>query len=424
MLIFPTAYVIGYECSCDDNQTSTQIIVSALKLGKKLEHHPLKIKKIKLKDLDEFSQNALNDPAYQDLAPISLIRAGSQAKNPLAEPDDITLLVALCNGRCVGYNGLLPGILKANENYSKVYWPSTIYLDARFRGQGHGKYLIRESQNTAVDLVATNISASAEGVYRSMGFKTLGDLPYCQLRLDRLQSVQTLFQYGGHKPDQPGVFGLMLNRFGRWRYQLKKQMVYGIVFQKLKAKKNIFKSRLVNRLDEDLTSLMAQQSPYASFHRDLDTVNWMLQHPWVVSRRDAGQDVQNYYFSRVRDLFKFVALEIFAPDGNTRKGFLIISLSHKKNRSVVKILDYHFYDSQDTFIAGYYGIKYAKDLLADRIEYPGSLSDFFEEQPFFKRLTKRKKRLYLFYPNSNDSPLALSAGKIKLDYCDGDTAFT
>jgi hypothetical protein len=150
----------------------------------------------------------------------------------------------------------------------------------------------------------------------------------------------------------------------------------------------------------------------------------MLQHPWVVSRKDAGKDVQNYYFSRVRDLFELVALEIFAPDGNTRKGFLILSISLNKNKSVVKILDYNFYDPQDTFIAGYFGIQYAKDLLADRIEYPGSLNDFFEEQPFFKRLIKEKKRLYLFYPNSSDSPLAVSAGKIKLDYCDGDTAFT
>lgn len=150
----------------------------------------------------------------------------------------------------------------------------------------------------------------------------------------------------------------------------------------------------------------------------------MLRHPWVVSRKDAEKDVQNYYFSRIRDLFKLVALEIFASDGNTRKGFLIISLSHKKNKSVIKILDYNFYDPRDAFIAGYFGIKYAKDLSADQIEYPESLNSFFKEQPFFKRLIKRKKRLYLFYPKSDDSPLAVSARKIKLDYCDGDTAFT
>ena len=91
---------------------------------------------------------------------------------------------------------------------------------------------------------------------------------------------------------------------------------------------------------------------------------------------------------------------------------------------MVKILDYNLFEPQDVFIAGYFGIKYAKDLLADRIEYPESLNSFFEEQPFLKRLIKKKKRLYLFYSKTNDSPLTVSVGKIKLDYCDGDTAFT
>jgi hypothetical protein len=81
--------------------------------------------------------------------------------------------------------------------------------------------LIREIQNTAVDLVLTDISASAEGVYRSLGFKTLGDLPYYQLRLDRLQIMHTPFQYGGNKPEQPGILGLIFNRLGCWSYQLK-----------------------------------------------------------------------------------------------------------------------------------------------------------------------------------------------------------
>ena len=358
------------------------------------------------------------------VAPISLVRASSQAQNPLAGPDDISLLVALWDNRCVGYHGLLPGILKIDENYSEIYWGSTVYLDAGFRGQGHGKLLIREIQNTAVDLVLTDISTSVEGIYRRMGFKTLGDLPYFQLRLDEFGFWPAHRQYQRDGKDQPGVVGLNLNRLGSWVYQLTKRLVYSIVFQKLKTQKFIFKSKAANQLDEELKSLITPQSPVASFHRDLDTVNWMLQHPWVVSRQEAEKDVQNYYFSRVRDLFKLVALEIFAPDGKTRKGFLILSLSRKKDKSEVKILDHHFYDPQDAFIAGYCGIKYAKDLLADRIEYPESLNGFFSQLPFLKRVVKRKKRLYLFYPKSNDSPLAVSADKIKLDYCDGDTAFT
>ena len=389
-----------------------------------MDNHQIKIRKIRLKNLDEFAQNALTNPAFQNIAPISLVRAHSQTKNPHAEPDDITLLVALCDNRCVGYHGLLPGFLKIDDNYSKVYWLVTFYLDAGFRGQGHGKHLVTEIQNTAVDLVTTGITASAERVYRSTGFKALGELPYYQLRLEKLRFMHSHFQYLGIKSHKPGKFGLFLNWLGGWSYLMTKQIVYSIVFQKLKAKKNIFKSKSVNRLDEELKSIITQQSPFASFHRDIDTINWMLRHPWVVSRLESKKDFQNYYFSQVRDLFKLVALEIYAPDGKTRKGYLILSLSRKKNESVVKILDYNLFEPQDAFIAGYFGIKYAKDLLADRIEYPESLNSFFEEQPFLKRLIKKKKRLYLFYSKTNDSPLTVSVGKIKLDYCDGDTAFT
>ena len=389
-----------------------------------MDKNQIKIRKIKLKNLEEFSQEALSDPAFQMVAPISIIRAASQTKNPHSGPDDISLLAALWDNRCIGYHGLLPGILKIDENETKIYWGSTVYLDTGFRGQGHGKRLIREIQNTAVDLVLTDISTSVEGIYRRMGFKTLGDLPYFQLRLDEFGFWPAHRQYQRDGKDQPGVVGLNLNRLGNWVYRQTKKWVYSVVFHKLETHRYEFKSKAVNQLDEHLKPLMTQQSPIATFHRDFDTVNWMLQHPWIVSKKAAKEDVQNYYFSSVRDLFKFVALEIFSPDRKTRKGFLILSLSRKKNKFVVKILDHHFYDSQDAFIAAYCGIKYAKDLLADRIEYPESLNGFFSQLPFLNRVIKRKKRLYLFYPKSNDSPLAVSGDKIKLDYCDGDTAFT
>jgi hypothetical protein len=41
-----------------------------------------------------------------------------------------------------------------------------------------------------------------------------------------------------------------------------------------------------------------------------------------------------------------------------------------------------------------------------------------------KPLLKRQTRLFMFYPKSIDSPLALSKENIALNYCDGDTAFT
>jgi GNAT superfamily N-acetyltransferase len=357
------------------------------KLGKKLNTDQIKIKKIKLKHLDEFARNSLSDPAYGDVAPISILRANSQSKNPQAEPDDIALLAALHENRCVGFHGLLPGLLKNKDRVSKIYWLVTFYLDAACRGKGYGKRLVTEIQNTKADLVTTGITEAAAGVYRSEGFQQLAELPYYQLR-----------------PENTDVFTTVL--------------------QNLKPREKEFTSKSVNQLAEKLKTTAAQQESIISFQRDIKTINWMIRNPWVVSRQDARQDVKHYYFSRVRDLFEFVSLEIFAPDGIARKGYLVLSISRNKNRTTIKVLDYYFHDSKDLFIAGYFAMKYAVEYQAGRLEYPVGLENFCGDQTGLTQRAKKKKRLYLFYPRSNDSPLARLAKKIELNYCDSDTAFT
>ena len=52
---------------------------------------------------------------------------------------------------------------------------------------------------------------------------------------------------------------------------------------------------------------------------------------------------------------------------------------------------------------------------------PPLIEDPVEALQVFEEILRRGAA---FYPKTNDSPLAVSAGKIKLDYCDGDTAFT
>jgi len=352
-----------------------------------LNDDPIEIRKIKLKHLDEFACNSFSDPAFGEVAPISLLRAESQSRNPQGEPNDIALLVALLENRCVGYHGLLPGLLKNKNTVSKIYWLVTFYLDAAFRGKSYGKRLVSEIQNINVDLVTTGITEAAAGVYRSAGFQQLGELPYYQLR-----------------PDNTDVFTMVLRN--------------------LKSKAKEFMSKSVNQLNGKFKTTTARQDTIISFQRDIQTINWMIRNPWVVSRQEAREDVKHYYFSRIRDLFKFVPLEIFAPDGKTRKGYLILSISRSKNRTTVKVLDYYFYDPKDLFMAGYFATKYANDYRADRLEFPVGLKTFFGDQSSLTRRVKRKGRQYLFHPRSNDSPLARLAKRIELNYCDSDTAFT
>ena len=352
-----------------------------------MKEDQIEIKKIKIKHLEEFARRSLNDPAFKEVAPISIIRAKSQAKNPQGEPDDIALLLALHKNRCVGYHGILPGFLKSKDHVSKIYWLVTFYLHAGSRGKGYGKQLVREIQKTNVDLVTTGITEAAAGVYRSAGFQQLAELPYMRLHPENRKTLND-------------------------------------IVEKLKPRKNEFKSRLVNQLAEDIPTAKSRPDSSVSFQRDIKTINWMIQNPWVVSKPDAKEDVKQYYFSRVRDLFKFKSFEIYAADGKTPKGYLVLSVSSKKSRTTIKVLDYFFFDPEDIYIAGYFAARYGRDYDADRLEFSAELANFFGSRTDLVPMLKKKKRLYLFYPNNRKSPLSELAGKIKLSYCDSDTAFT
>ena len=90
----------------------------------------------------------------------------------------------------------------------------------------------------------------------------------------------------------------------------------------------------------------------------------------------------------------------------------------------VKILDLYFKNPDDREIAAHLALRYAKIFLADRIDFPASLETHFKQMTGLKKLIKKQSHLFMFYPASNHSPLAVNNGKIEFSYCDGDTAFT
>ena len=150
----------------------------------------------------------------------------------------------------------------------------------------------------------------------------------------------------------------------------------------------------------------------------------MLKYRWIISAETENTEAEPYYFSLVNDLFDYVALEIYSAGKQVFKGFLVLSISSKKGRTWVKILDFAFGDSGDRAIAAYFALLYAKKFCADRLEFPAQLLDYFESNPLLQPLIKKQERIYLYYPKTHKSALEECAGRIGLDYCDADTAFT
>ncbi|MBI5580457.1 MAG: GNAT family N-acetyltransferase [Deltaproteobacteria bacterium] len=350
---------------------------------------PVRIEGIRIRDLVAFARNVAADPAYADTSPTCLLRAASQSVNPHAAPDDFALLVAYHAGRCVGYQGLLPGALRTADGLSKVSWLITFYVAPVFRGRGIGARLVREALSLNVDLVATGVTRAAEKAYRAAGFRDLGELA-C-----RRFSVESY------------------PRPVRW-------LVYALICGRLRDRWPV---RPVACISTEAARGWECNTAVPRFPRCVATVNWMLTHPWVVSRPDAAPDVPAYYFSSVRDLFRFEAYEVGSATDESRGAF-VLSATRRKGRTQIKLLDGFFPDPALTAAAGIVALRRARDLLAHRIEFPLSLEGFLNGSRLLRRLTRRKSRLTLCHPRDPESPLAGCAGKIRLDYCDGDSAFT
>lgn len=280
---------------------------------------PLNIRRVRLEELEDFARSSLVDPAFSQVAPISLVRARAQANNPLADPEDLALVVAFDGDRCIGYHGVLPGYLNTSTGRSKIYWLVTFYLDPDYRGRGCGKQLVQAIQETGIDLVATGLTKGAVGVYRSLGFSELGELPFGQLRVDRLQLAnRAKAGTGMHR---------LLRRVDAWYYLLAKKSLYGFACRESRIPKHRRPEAFEWQPPERRQSRSGQPGRASSFERGPATIGWMLQYPWIVSRDDTGEDVKNYYFSRVRDRFEFVVLELAGRDGTPTEEFAILSLS-------------------------------------------------------------------------------------------------
>jgi GNAT superfamily N-acetyltransferase len=392
-----------------------------------LQDDQIKIEKIKLKDICNFADRALSQTPYPQVVPISMRRALSQVKNPYGRPDDIALLVAFSAGRCVGYHGLLPGLLKQGDTLNRVHWATAFYVAPEFRGQKIGKRLLEEIKNLKIDFIVPQMTESAERAYRNTGYKDIGRLTYFQLRADRLDIAATRFGAAGpsleninHRP-KPLVAGL--KRMQQAIYRGAKSVFYSTAIKNQRHLEHRFKWKVVDRLDESCWRPCTGHSNLPSFFRNIEAVNWMLQYPWVVSKKSGEKKTKNYYFSEVRNIFKYVAIEVYRLEDRKPAGFMVLSVSHKKAKTRIKLLDFYLQNEEDPEIVGYPLLKYAKKFLADRIEYPDYFAKYFQSLPWTKKLIKRQIRLYLFHPSGNESPLAVSRGKILFGYCDGDTAF-
>ena len=275
----------------------------------------IKIEKIKLGEIDQFVRQTLNQPPYQTGVPISKRRALSQLHNPYGRPDDVALLVALHDNKCVGYQGLLPGMFSRRSQLHRIHWSTAFFVSSDYRGTGAAGRLLEEITKLNIDFPVTRMTEGAQQAYLKAGFKELGHLTYYQLRLEKIRKLDAIMQEAQASLDTGSNADTL--------YQQLKRIFYRRLLPDLKPKQRAFEHRAVNQIDPQAQQMIKRQLNGPRFFRGIEAINWMLKYRWLISAAHEKADAEPYYFSLVSELFDYIALEVYSADKNILKGFFV-----------------------------------------------------------------------------------------------------
>jgi GNAT superfamily N-acetyltransferase len=376
----------------------------------------LKITKIKVKDLLDFADASISDPKYSKVTPLSQSRARAYANNPHADSEDIGLLVALLNNECIGYLGIMPGLLKTAERVSKVHWFCTFFIAAEHRGKGYGSALIKEAFSLRYDFVVSSMSAASEGAFRSAGMRDFGTLTYYAADLRWMNPASLILRLIRSLLRASGMESRLLTKMAclcdRIFLPLITFFLYALLAPALQKQVPLIRRFKQESSPKDLT-LRADTDKDCAFMRDEKTLTWMFAFPWTVNRKNAGPDNARYFFTAMTDSSDFTLLR------STESGFALFSCGLRSGHRVVKALD----STADSTSCAFLLLEIASRRRASGIECSRDIALSLRRLALMRFFLKPNRRLYLFYPASQTSPLSRARNNIVLDYCDGENPF-
>jgi len=387
----------------------------------------IRIERVPVKTLCEFARSLDANTHSGDLNVLPIHRARAYARNPCADEADIGLLVAFMGEKPVGYLGIMPGQLKSAGKTSKVHWLTTWFVPEEFRDTAAGSLLMMTAISLRYDLLACapDMGDEAQSVYRALGFKELGPLSFGRIEVERLN---TLYRLLNAVQDRLNSIGASLPGIGRATrasvqlYKPLRQRLYRRLLKSIRADPaDALTATEISDMDSSLLREPTESSP--RFYRGHELLRWMLKDKWVLDRSETPGSGSSFFFSSVRDQFKYITLKLTeSKEGG--EGFLILSASSNKGERTLKVLDYQLPTGVSERSLGPIILERAQQADATLILLPAHLRDLFEGIPAMKSILSTGSIYYFARAGRKNSMLAAVLDDIRIDFCDGDLAFT
>ena len=385
----------------------------------------VRIEVVRVSDLTRFAEDFFRNSAGQMMAPISRQRAAGMKHNPFADPNDPGLIVAYDGEKVVSHYGIVPGLLKTRDGYSKVLWGSALFVHPDYRASRVFLDLIRTVFSFRTDFVISGFTDAVHRIYKTLGFRELKPLEIWTINVAKLDFFgATLWLARDRGRISESVWKIASTAAPAMRlffYRPLRILYFKWLASGAKRQLNGIRFREVSRIQSGGESVPVN----AHFVHGAEAVNWMLAHPWVLesaTRPGADGDPPYYFYDYREDLFRHYAIEFDNLDGELA-GYLAFSIQAGKGSAIFKLTEFSARDIRDLSTVFWLAALYAARHRVDHFEAASTMRPFMAQIPLARFLVRSGYRRYLCHPIKGGQ-LEKVMDQLDLQYGDGDCAFT
>ena len=381
----------------------------------------VRVEPIRVFDLPAFARAATADPVRYALLPIPPRRAEAQALNPLAQPDDIGLIVGYVGDRCAGFLGLLPGAVEFRGRRHPVSCLSGFYVAPGDRTSGLATMLPLAAIGLDRDLFVTRVSPEVRGLLIQLGFWPAPPQRVLRLRLSKFKKLKGIplralvrafsggVDVGDHWHLATEVRTPMT---AEWADQVAQVTAGKNGAATGRAGRAARAAAAAAGLGAAAAALTPDERP--RFVRDEGVINWMVRNPWI------GEDSHAtlpYTLPYRREMFRYLVLEANAG------GYVVLNVTQDQRFATLRILDRR--PTTDAMRASVLAraLVEAQRLVADVVECPAEYEPLLRSTFAGRMLLATDERVALVHTRDPEGPFGKYLDAMDWSGFEGDAAF-
>ena len=250
--------------------------------------------------------------------PITKHKALSFCHNPRADEDDLVLLVAYQENRVIGYLGILPDKIFANNAAYKFGWLTGWWVDPICKTTGVGAILLFKAlsayhQYLGVSGASKEARKVLQASQKFMALKPLRGLEI-KFRFNAARAVPR--RLPGMK-----IFRVLFKIFDSLMDE--SAHIRGFFW---KRQNNLFRRltfEYISAIDEETSRFIQRHHDHDLTRKGKSSLSWIMRYPWIVSAPLKDSSSRKYYFSSRSDRFIYLAVKVFEQDKGMIGFFLL-----------------------------------------------------------------------------------------------------